>query len=74
MVARSGLDIDAYNARWEAILRRLGGSLVTPSGWGPYGNFHSCTKPAVYVPHPERLSDEQRRIIIEEAERLYLGR
>jgi hypothetical protein len=68
-----GVGIEEYNRRWDVILRRLGGSLGTPSGWGPYGNFHSCAKPQVYVPHPERLNDDQRKVIIEDAEHTYLG-
>lgn len=69
-----GLSADEYNARWDRLLRRFGGSLATPSGWADKGNYHSCARPQILVPHPERLTAEEREIIMEAAEQKYANR
>ncbi len=69
-----GLSIDEYNARWEKLLRRLGGSLATPSGWAEKGNYHSCARPQIFVPHPEKLTAVEREIIMLAAEQKYANR
>ena len=67
-----GISVEEYDQRWDTILRRMGGSIGTPSGWAPDGNYHSCAKPPIYVPHATAITAEQRQEVIERAEQKYL--
>ena len=68
------ISVAEYERRWDRILRKFGGSIGTPSGWAPNGNYHSCARPPVYVPHGSSITAEQRQEIIERAEAKYLSR
>lgn len=67
-----GIDVAEYERRWDEILRHLGGSLGTPSGWAVDGNYHSCARPPIYVPNGSSISAVQRQEVIERAEVKYL--
>ena len=66
---------EEYQARADALLKRLGGTYAAPSGWMKEGLQFSCreTPVPIYIPFPESLEDdEQRRIVMERLERKYL--
>jgi hypothetical protein len=69
----AALTVEEYNQSWQAILNALGGSLAAPAVWADKGNYHYCSgRLKIYVPHPEKLTSEERATIIRIAREHYL--
>jgi hypothetical protein len=60
-----------YKAFFERVLKKFGGSYDLPSGWLENGLSFSCKLPPILVPFPEKLSPEQRSLIVARAKAQY---
>ena len=59
---------EEYEARFNAILKKFGGSLSTPSGFSVKALFFSCSHPPIEVPLAHLLTPEQRALVVAIAE------
>ena len=66
-----GISEDEYNARWDVILKKFGASIGAPSGWNEEEMFFSCNRPAIAVAYADRLTPEQRELVIQRAEKQF---
>lgn len=62
-----------YEAFFSRLLKKFGGSLSAPSGWGGGGDVlhFSCTHPPIEVPIASKLSPEQRRVVVARMRKQY---
>jgi hypothetical protein len=65
------MSIEEYERYFQELTMSFGSSYMQPSGADRNGLYFSCAKPPIYVPYPENLTAEQRRIVVERAAQQY---
>jgi hypothetical protein len=63
-----GISVEEYEKRWNAILKKFGGSILAPSGWSVDEQYFSCVIPPISVPYGDKLTSDQRDVVIRRAE------